>query len=280
MEVPPTRKVRPALALIANFVGLGLGYVYVGRLALGVATVVGTFGLVALFAWTRLLVSYATAVWLLSAIVLTLLGVSWIHPVVLAFRSRQQSTMWYNRWWFYVSWMVVIGACTSWPTFHRAQVFGYEPFRTPTTSMSPTIEQGDLFMVDTWHYRLHSPAIGEIVVFERPDLPGVKYVKRIVGLSGDQIEGREGILYRNGQTVSEPYTHELVPYHPYGRDFGPTDVGMGEMFVLGDYRDNSLDSREWGSLPIAQLHGRAQFIWLTAVGGSLHWNRVGISVTP
>jgi signal peptidase I len=245
-----------------------------------VATVVGTFGLVALFAWTRFLVSYAAAVWLLGAIVLAVLGVSWIHPAVIAVRNRRCPSLRYNRWWFYVSWIVVIGLATSWPTLHRSQVFGYEPFRTPTTSMSPTIEQGDLFMVDTWRYNHHLPAIGEIIVFERPDRPGVKYVKRIVGLSGNQIEGREGVLYRNGQAVSEPYTHELVYYHPNERDFGPTMVSPGTMFVLGDYRDNSLDSREWGPMPISQLHGRAQFIWLSAVGGSLHWNRVGISLKP
>jgi signal peptidase I len=88
------------------------------------------------------------------------------------------------------------------------------------------------------------------------------------------------VLYRNGQAVSEPYIHELVSYHPYGRDFGPTEVSPGTMFVLGDHRDNSLDSREWGPMPISHLHGRAQFIWLSMVDGSLHWNRVGIALKP
>src|SRR6202030_779220 len=119
-----------------------------------------------------------------------------------------------------------------------------------------------LFMVDTWRYKHHPPAIGEIVVFERPGWVGVKYVKRIVGLSGDVIEGREGVLYRNGKAVSEPYTHALVSYDSYGRDFGPIEVSPGNMFVLGDFRDNSLDSRKWGPMAISQLHGRAQFVWL------------------
>jgi signal peptidase I len=227
-----------------------------------------------------LVVTSAFALWGEAVVLLLISGVALIHPVVIAIRYRERPGRRYNRWWFYLLWTVVAQGALITLVVYRASLLGYEPFRTPTSSMSPTIEQGDLFMVDTWRYKRHPPAIGEIVVFERPDRPGAKYVKRIVGLSGDQIEAREGVLYRNGQAVPEPYTHALVSYHPYGRDFGPTLVRPGNMFVLGDYRDNSLDSREWGPMPISQLHGRAQFIWLTANAGSVKLARVGISLEP
>ncbi len=86
--------------------------------------------------------------------------------------------------------------------------------------------------------------------------------------------------FANGQVVVETYLHVPTNDHPYGRDFGPIQVGTGSMFVLGDFRDNSLDSREWGSLPISALRGRAQYVWLGSDARSLKWDRVGISLLP
>jgi signal peptidase I len=168
------------------------------------------------------------------------------------------------------------GALSATLIAQRARYFGYEPFFTPTESMSPTIERNETFMVDTWRYRHHSPSNGEIVVLEKPDQPGIKYVKRIVGVPGDRIEARDAVLYRNGEAVAEPYLHALSPYTAYGREFAPTLVGPGQVFVLGDYRDNSLDSRAWGPIPIDHLHGRAEYIWFSFAQGVDRWSRIGI----
>jgi signal peptidase I len=118
------------------------------------------------------------------------------------------------------------------------------------------------------------------VVFEKPGQPGIKYVKRIVGVAGDRLEVRDAVLYRNGEAVIEPYLHAPVGYHTYGREYAPTLVGRGQVFVLGDYRDDSLDSRAWGPIPIDHLHGRAEYIWLSLAVGVDRWKRIGTLLRP
>jgi signal peptidase I len=280
MEVQKTRKVRPVLAFFANFLGPGLGYLYVGEMRFALATVAGTYFIVAFFGWTRLIIRSAMMWWLVTAIVVLIMVISFIHSTVIAARNRDRPAKAYNRWWVYLLWFVVLVAGTVFLRPHRADFFGFEPFRAPTVAMSPTIEQGDFFMTDTWRYKSHEPADGEIVVFERPDLPGVKYVKRVVGVPGDRIELRDGVLYRNGQRVSEPYLHAPWVGRGYVRDYPMAILGPGVVFVLGDFRDNSLDSRAWGPIPINKLHGRVEYIWFAMAGGSARWDRVGISLRP
>jgi len=101
-----------------------------------------------------------------------------------------------------------------------------------------------------------------------------------VGTPGDRIELRNSTLIRNGQPVSEPYVHPVAPFPSYGRDFGPILVGPDQVFLLGDFRDNSLDSRKWGTIPIGQVQGRAQYIWLSLAGGHFQRHRIGIDLRP
>lgn len=278
MDVPVQRKVRPILAFLANFVSLGLGYVYVGEPRLAAIIVGGYFGLWAFFSWTRLIVSSVIAYWFLAGLAGVVMVVSVVHPAVIAFRNRRRPQTRYNRWWFYLLWILAIGTLAYSAVQDRAEILGYEPFRTPTESMSPTLERGDFFMADTWHFHHHPPMLGEIVVFERPDEPHVKYVKRVVAVPGDTIKGRNGVLYRNGQVINEPYVHAPNPDPGYARDFGPNILGKDDVFVLGDYRNNSLDSRTWGAIPIRNLHGRAQFVWFSWGNAGVRWNRLGISL--
>jgi len=105
-------------------------------------------------------------------------------------------------------------------------------------------------------------------------------VKRIVGVPGGRIEASDAVLYRNGEVVAEPYLHALRPYISYRHTFSSTMGGSGQVFVLGDYRDNSLDSRAWGAIPIDHLHGRAEYIWLSLAVGVDRWSRIGVLLRP
>jgi signal peptidase I len=163
---------------------------------------------------------------------------------------------------------------------NRQILFGYEPFRIRSVSMSPSVQLDDFVLADTWRYRNHAPAPGEIVIVERPENPGVKYIKRIVAVSGDSIEIRDGVLYRNGQAIAESYVHAPVPYPGSPRDVAKSILGSGLMYVLGDFRDNSLDSRQWGPLAVESLRGRVQYIWLSSGVRGLSWDRVGTNLVP
>ena len=163
---------------------------------------------------------------------------------------------------------------------NRATLFGYEPFRVPSASMSPTIEDGDFVMADTWRYLNHAPVVGEIVIVERP-YSKTKYIKRVVGIAGDSVEIRDGVIYRNGFAIDEPYLHWPMSSTGSPLNVPAWTLGPGLIYVLGDYRDNSLDSRQWGPLPISSLRGRAQYIWLSIDGESrFRWTRVGIRLRP
>jgi signal peptidase I len=196
-----------------------------------------------------------------------------IHPIVLARRCASRPSKPYNRWWVYCLWAIggiIVGVAM---LHERANVLGYDMFWAASESMSPTLERGDYFMVDPWRFRNSAPVVGDIVVYAIQRRPGVAFVKRIVGGPGDRVEGRAGLLYRNDVAVAEPYLHAPDNARTFGRTFGPTQLGPDEYFVLGDFRDNSVDSRTDGPVPRSSLRGRAEYIWYSAGKGVVRWQR-------
>lgn len=107
-------------------------------------------------------------------------------------------------------------------------------------SMLPTLQDGEYVLVDTLSYRLHAPNRGDIIIFHPPVAPSQNYVKRVIGLPGDRVEVRHGTVYIDGTALSEPYIHMPDTY-----SWGPRVVPRGDLFVLGDNRDESYDSHLW-----------------------------------
>jgi signal peptidase I len=243
---------------------------------LAIASVFGLYGLIALSGWTGAMTSSVAGFWIVSVVCVGIYLASAILPAVIAYRDRHRVAKPYNRWWFYTLWLLAMGLISLMAYKGRGAMFGYDLYRAPSVAMSPTIERDDFFLVDAWRYHHHAPAAAEVVVLHLNDGTGTKYVKRIVGIPGDRIDLRDSTLFRNGQPVTEPYVHLVAPFPSYGRDYGPIVVGPDQVFVLGDYRDNSIDSRKWGTIPISQIQGRAQFIWLSLAEGHFQANRIGI----
>lgn len=144
------------------------------------------------------------------------------------------------------------------------------PMTVPTESMEPTILVGDRLLVDKFGYRSgFSPfpgtpsrevRRGDIVVFKFPPQPEELYVKRVIGLPGEEISVRDYRVHINGQPIDEPYkVHALegrTPGDPrLGADFGPVKIPDDHYFAMGDNRDLSLDSRVWGFLPKSHVLG-------------------------
>ncbi|KXG75180.1 Signal peptidase I S [Fervidicola ferrireducens] len=135
----------------------------------------------------------------------------------------------------------------------------FEPMIVPTGSMIPTIQVGDRILVNKYIYRFEPIKRGDIVVFKYPDDPKQTFVKRVIGLGGDEIEIRDGQLYVNGNLLVEPYLKE-----PMIGDFGPYKVPEGHYFMMGDNRNNSKDSRFWENMyvPKKLIMGKAVYrIW-------------------
>jgi len=127
-----------------------------------------------------------------------------------------------------------------------------EPFAIPSESMEPTLRPGDHVLVEKLSYRFGAPERGDLVVFRAPG-EGALAVKRIVGLAGDRVAIEDGFLAVNGRLQREPYVDHGQVDSVY---FGPVVVPRGDVFVLGDNRADSHDSRDYGGVPRRSLIGR------------------------
>ena len=230
------------------------------------------------------------------------------------------------------------------------RAFFFEAFKIPSGSMEPTLISGDHLFVNklrygirvpfttTFVFRFAKPEHGEVVVFRFPSEEAREYVreqrelslakgeqsaecilsfdekdfiKRIIGLPGDQIEGRGSQLFLNGEPLtrtpirrapapersgqtayyylesagerSYQIREDSPPGYDDGRDFGPIEVQEGHFFAVGDNRDNSADSRCWGQVPMDYIKGRAMILWLSVEDGTrgdpgIRWERFGKKV--
>lgn len=194
-------------------------------------------------------------------------------------------------------------------------------YRVPTTTMAPSLLPGDFIFSFRLPYGIRlpltdkkwaikTPARGEIVVFTFPDQPRTNYVKRVIGLPGDLIEITKGRLRVNGKELqyqqiesipddvvevttetelwlesAEEGSRQVLRQKKSGdRSFGPISVPQDEVFLLGDNRDASDDSRYWGTVPVARVEGRVFLIWLSLSWGNqsgpfqwpkVRWDRSG-----
>jgi len=190
--------------------------------------------------------------------------------------------------------------------------FIVEPFRIPSGSMIPTLNIGDFILVNKFSYGVRVPVInklvlggstpdrGDVVVFRYPPEPNVDYIKRVVGLPGDHIVYREKVLYVNNKPVSRSFIsqytgpgeeranehledligikHNILLKPGYLSPEGEYVVPDGEYFVMGDNRDNSRDSRVWGTVPDENLVGKAFMIWMNWSDDGIDWKRLGNSI--
>lgn len=127
--------------------------------------------------------------------------------------------------------------------------------RVESISMEPNLYEGQFVVVNRLSYRWANPERGDIIVFHFPNNPKKRYIKRIIGISGDLVSANKGQTYVNGFPLDEPYLASTPNYE------GDWEVGPGEVFVLGDNRNNSNDSKNWGMLKLDAVIGKAIFIY-------------------
>jgi len=137
--------------------------------------------------------------------------------------------------------------------FGFVRPFVVEPFYVPSESMNPTLRPGDSVLAAKFAYRLADPRRGALVVFESPTDANEVLMKRVVGLAGDTVEVRDGVLFVNGDRKAEPYVDYGLTDSTF---FGPARVPRDHVFVMGDNRSNSKDSRSFGAVPEDDLLGR------------------------
>ena len=139
------------------------------------------------------------------------------------------------------------------------RTFGVQLYRVDGDSMLPTLHHGDRLVVDKLVYRFRTPVPGEVVVLQDPAGTGRHLVKRVIAVAGEEVEVRGDAVWVNGSLLEEPYVH---PDSPGTYRAGPLTVPEGYVWVMGDNRGASLDSRLFGPVPVEQVEGRAvALVW-------------------
>ena len=163
------------------------------------------------------------------------------------------------------------------------RIFVGEASVVPTASMEGTILVGDHLFMDKLLYGPEIPLVhwrlpvlktihrGDIIVFRYPKDVTETFLKRVTALGGDRLEIKNGVLYVNSQPVQEPYAVHHAPVHNPQESWGPTVVPQGKLFVMGDNRDNSSDSRDWGFVPMSNVIGEPLFVYWSYDAPTARW---------
>ena len=274
MEIKP-RKMWIAGTLA--FFTIGLGHLYAGDIRKGVFLFLGQ-GLLTIIAISLLLTVPKSSI-IINIFVIFLIYSLYniIDAIILARRNsnKRYQLKIYNKLYIYilvlvVSNFIITPVCGS--LIKRNFMASY---KIPTGSMIPTILLGDQIISNQLIYKYSKPSYGDIVIFKPPH-KDTNYIKRIIGVSGDVIEIKDKKLFVNNIKQKENYVafsdNRIFPAYISRRDnCGPVTVPENSVFLLGDNRDNSEDSRFWGMVDLKNVHGKAQNVYWS-------WDKKNIKV--
>ena len=285
-------------AMLLSFLSPGLGDLYAGyprsaALTFAAYYVIAALAVALVFAPLHGLLAMLPVLVSLGAFVMSL-----VRAARAATRAPQPYPLQpYNRWYWYLA--GILFSLLLWqPTLLRVMRTRWvQAFRTPSGAMEPTLWAGDFFFVSR-RPSDRRPRQNDLVVVVHG---GLSIVKRVVGLPSDTLSMRDGLLTRNGVDVPEPFTQLVDPshvaaldegrawqvkhlvgasartYRPNLRNWGPIVVPPDSVFVLGDNRDNSYDSRYWGPVAINRIRGKALVVYFSIESEpfSIRWDRIG-----
>ena len=253
-----TRRVLPAAL---SSVLPGAGQLWLGKKKTGVAFL-GAFCLLTLLYWpVRLPTWYAGVQVLLFTAMGLCVTAAW-HALAPS-QERARS----SRWWLVLFIPLALTASFAHSNW-LLLVAGFRPFDIPSTGMEQTVLRGDRVMVDLKAYRHSKPKAHDVLIFRKD---GTFFMKRVLAVGGDTIEGKDGMILVNHQQLEEPYVQHLGNAPVELNQFGPMEIPTRQLFVAGDNRDVSRDSRlpEFGLVPEESVGGKGLYIIRSK------WKRVG-----
>ena len=243
--------------LLAVFLALampGLGQIYSGELIKGISyfLIILSISIMGLRG-TILLPDSMLIFGTLGTILVS--GALYILTVVDAFKKASAAEVGYqpkpyNRWYFYLA-IWLLGRIVWGGVLDYSSENYIEAYRIPTTSMEPGVRQGDRVLADKAAYHRMAPKKGDVVIFANPDDRSKKFIKRIEALPG------EIITYADGTKAQVPH---------------------GNVYVLGDNRENSIDSRQFGFIPLRDVVGKVRQVYFSSGINGILWERIGVTI--
>ncbi len=269
------KKRNPVLALLLSIFDPGLGQIYNGQLGKSIAFYFVGYLLLILLSLTGLQYNFLGLLVVLGIGILFVLCIMG-DALIVAVKRKEIALKRYNRWYFYLIFAlltIVISSITD--DFVKNKILGIKAYKMPGGSMMPSLMIGDHIMVNLKYYKNNKPQRGDILVFKYPEDPSREFIKRIVAVGGDVIEGKNKVIYVNDKLINEPYIQLSNTKNKLEqRDtFGPYVIPKRKFFVMGDNRDQSYDSRFFGFVGIEELGGKALYVYW-----SKNKDRIGMQI--
>ncbi len=267
MDNTGTKKRSKILSLLLSILTPGLGHLYNGKFIWAVAIpvifiiiydIIYYFSLIKSFTFFLIFVLFAIYVYIFSI----------VHSIVLAKRNSNYQLKSYNRVYIYLIWPILY--------FGIGQLLpgnnSIRPFNIPTNSMENTLKAGDMIFVDMDYYKSADVKRNAIVIFSSPESPHKLMIKRAIALEGEKISIVNGKIFINGKEYREN-NPDIIYENKNFADLHETVIPEDHIFVIGDNRPNSLDSRNFRSVPEENVKGKPLYIYF-----SNSFDRIGINL--
>jgi len=245
------------IAVLSTILFPGLGHMYAGRLKNGLIFSIFPLLFVVFLSWTGIIFYFTGFLFALVSIVLYLI-IALVHITIVIRKYSYFSLKRYNRWYYYLFYVLAIGTVSFYVTENRESLTGYMSYHVLAGGMGPAIQPGDYIVVDA---KYRKPVIGDVIVFLELKTRKIRYVKRVAALGGDTIKIENGGVFTNGQFNEKLKVDREKRRRPYSRSMKERLIAKNHVFVIGDFRDNSNDSRFFGSIPIEDIRGKVKYIW-------------------
>ena len=274
------------IAGVFTFLTIGLGHVYSGKAQKGIILYLGQY-LGLLTCMMFLFIYPSLVVLVLSA----LLGFAYfiyflIDSIQISKKSRESYQLKkYNRWYFYLG-ILLLSSFIIHPIISNSiKKHIIQAYKIPAGSLKPTLLVGDQILARTGFAVRSGIKKGDMVIFPYPQDPSKDFIKRVVAVGGETIEIKRKKVFINGELISEPYIihldNRIIPLNFSPRDNMPaTKVPDDSLFVMGDNRDNSHDSRFLGFVKKDSVTGKASVIYWSWDRNDfkIRWNRIGKAI--
>jgi signal peptidase I len=268
---------KPWVAVLLSLILPGLGQLYAGEPWRGLAVYLGSLVVATVPPWIGLPKTFPGLIVFVLMVLCYVLWTLW-DAVRVARRNRDYVLRPFNRWYWYFAAVLVINISVSQLIVPKLMALSsVKSFKITSGSMEPAVRMRDHLFADMTYYRSAKPSRGDLVVFTPPKETYV-LVKRIIGLPRERVEIRDKVVYIDGRRLEDSWGHyskeQPEPGVPSSRDnLAAVAIPDNQVFLIGDNRDLSYDSRFFGPVPVSSLQGRLLYVYW-----SPYWSRIGRSL--